>query len=139
MRNYLTNRDYWAGDLFQDLFDDSMFKVNNKHLMKTDIKEDEKKYDIEIEMPGFKKEDIKISLNNSYLTVEANVEKKEEKEEKKNYIYHERYYGSMSRSYYVGNAIKEEDINAKFENGILHLEIPKKLKEVEEKKYIQID
>ena len=138
MRNYLTNRDYWAGDLFQDLFDDSMFKVNNKHLMKTDIKEDEKKYDIEIEMPGFKKEDIKISLNNSYLTVEANVEKKEEKEEKKNYIYHERYYGSMSRSYYVGNAIKEEDINAKFENGILHLEIPKKLKEVEEKKYIQI-
>ena len=138
MRNYLTNRDYWAGDLFQDLFDDSMFKANNKHLMKTDIKEDEKKYDIEIEMPGFKKEDIKISLNNSYLTVEANVEKKEEKEEKKNYIYHERYYGSMSRSYYVGNAIKEEDINAKFENGILHLEIPKKLKEVEEKKYIQI-
>ena len=138
MRNYLTNRDYWAGDLFQDLFDDSMFKVNNKHLMKTDIKEDEKKYDIEIEMPGFKKEDIKISLNNSYLTVEANVEKKDEKEEKKNYIYHERYYGSMSRSYYVGNAIKEEDINAKFENGILHLEIPKKLKEVEEKKYIQI-
>lgn len=138
MRNYLTNGDYWAGDLFQDLFDDSMFKVNNKHLMKTDIKEDEKKYDIEIEMPGFKKEDIKISLNNSYLTVEANVEKKEEKEEKKHYIYHERYYGAMSRSYYVGNTIKEEDINAKFENGILHLEIPKKLKEVEEKKYIQI-
>ena len=138
MRNYLTNRDYWAGDLFQDLFDDSMFNANNKHLMKTDIKEDEKKYDIEIEMPGFKKEDIKISLNNSYLTVEANVEKKEEKEEKKHYIYHERYYGAMSRSYYVGNTIKEEDINAKFENGILHLEIPKKLKEVEEKKYIQI-
>ena len=138
MRNYLTNRDYWAGDLFQDLFDDSMFRQNNKHLMKTDIKEDDKKYDIEIEMPGFKKEDIKISLNNSYLTVEANVESKEEKEEKKHYIYHERYYGSMSRSYYVGNTVKEEDINARFENGILHLEIPKKLKEVEEKKYIQI-
>ena len=138
MRNYLTNRDYWAGDLFQDLFDDSMFKVNNKHLMKTDIKEDEKKYDIEIEMPGFKKEDIKISLNNSYLTVEANVEKKEEKEEKKNYIYHERYYGSMSRSYYVGENLKEEDISAKFENGILNLEIQKKEPVKEEKKFIQI-
>ena len=138
MRNYLTNRDYWAGDLFQDLFDDSMFKVNNKHLMKTDIKEDEKKYDIEIEMPGFKKEDIKISLNNSYLTVEANVDSKEEKEEKKHYIYHERYDGAMSRSYYVGNTLREEDINARFENGILHIEIPKKQKEVEEKKYIQI-
>ena len=138
MKNYLTNRDYWAGDLFQDLFDDSMFKVNNKHLMKTDIKEDEKKYDIEIEMPGFKKEDIKISLNNSYLTVEANVDSKEEKEEKKHYIYHERYYGAMSRSYYVGNTLREEDINARFENGILHIEIPKKQKEVEEKKYIQI-
>lgn len=138
MRNYLTNRDYWAGDLFQDLFDDSMFKANNKHLMKTDIKEDDKKYEIEIEMPGFKKEDIKISLNNSYLTVEASVENKEEKDEKKHYIYHERYYGEMSRSYYVGNTIKEEDINARFENGILHLEIPKKQKEVAEKKYIQI-
>ena len=136
MKNYLTNRDYWAGDLFQDLFDDSMFRQNNKHLMKTDIKEDDKKYDIEIEMPGFKKEDIKISLNNSYLTVEAN--KEEEKEDKKHYIYHERYYGSTSRSYYVGNSIKEEDINARFENGILIIEIPKKQKEIEEKKYIQI-
>lgn len=138
MKNYLTNRDYWNDGLFNDFFGDSMFRTNNKHLMKTDIKEDENKYDLDIEMPGMTKDNIKISLENSYLTIEGEIENKEENEEKKHYIYHERYYGSMSRSYYVGDAVKEEDIKAKFENGILHIEIPKVEKKLDEKKYIQI-
>ena len=138
MKNYLTNRDYWNDSLFNDFFGDSMFRANNKHLMKTDIKEDENKYDLDIEMPGMTKDNIKISLENSYLTIEGEIENKEEKDEKKHYIYHERYYGSMSRSYYVGDSVKEEDIKAKFENGILHIEIPKVEKKLDEKKYIQI-
>ncbi len=139
MKNYLlTNRDYWTDSLFDDFFGDSMFKTNNKHLMRTDIKEDEDKYDLDIEMPGLTKDNIKISLENSYLTIEGTIEKKEEKEEKRCYIHNERYYGSMSRSYYVGDNVKEEDISARFENGILHIEIPKLQKKDEEKKYIQI-
>lgn len=135
MKNYLTCRDLSDG-LFEDLFNDSLFTRNNKHLMKTDIKEDDKKYDIEVEMPGFNKDNIKISLDHGYLTIEAIVE--EEKENNKHYILRERHSTSMSRSYYVGDDLKEEDITAKFENGILNLEIQKKEPVKEEKKFIQI-
>ena len=84
----------------------------------------------------FNKDNIKISLDNGYLTIEAKVE--EAKEDKKHYILKERYSTSMSRSYYVGENLKEEDISAKFENGILNLEIQKKEPVKEEKKFIQI-
>ena len=139
MRNYLTNKDYWQDDLFDHLFSDSMFmENNNKHLMKTNIKETDKAYELEVEMPGYNKDNIKMSLDNGYLTIEAIVENKENKDEKKHYIRRERYYGSMSRSYYVGENIQEKDIHASFENGVLNIEIAKQEPVKEEKKYIQI-
>lgn len=123
------------GDFFMD------FK-NEKAIGKTDIKELKDNYLLEIELPGFAKEDIKAEVNNGYLVVTAeHNNNKEEKDEKGRYIRKERYSGQCMRSFYVGSELKEEDIKAKFENGILKLEVPKKEfeKKVEQKKYIQIE
>ena len=94
-----------------------------------------------MDLPGFKKEDIRISLENGYLTVGAlKNESKEEKNEEKNYIHRERYTGKCSRSFYVGDSIKEEDIKAKYTDGILQIIVPKSnVREIEPKKYISID
>ena len=105
--------------------------------MKADIVENEKDYALTVDTPGFTKEDLNVSLRDGYLVVKA--EKNNEKEEKKeNYIRRERVYGSTSRSFYVGDEVKEEDITAKFENGALHITIPKIEKKEEEKKSIEI-
>ena len=127
-----------------NVFDDDFFMdfKNEKAIGKTDIKELKDNYLLEIELPGFAKEDIKAEVNNGYLVITAeHNNNKEEKDEEGRYIRKERYSGQCMRSFYVGSELKEEDIKAKFENGILKLEVPKKEfeKKIEQKKYIQIE
>ena len=124
-------------NLFDNWFDD-MFTVEKKHYMRSDVKELDNEYEFKIDMPGYKKENIKISLNEGYLTVEADnaVEKKDDKHDK--YLHQERFYGHICRTFYVGEDINEEGINAKFVDGVLELVVPKKEHVEPEKKYITI-
>ena len=126
-------------DLFDDLFnDDDFFSRKQPSLMKTDIREKKDKYLIDVDLPGFEKENIKLSLNDGYLEISAKVEKEDNSDEEK-MVRQERFYGECSRSFYVGDEIKEEDINAEFKNGILKIEIPKKEeKKLPETKQIEI-
>lgn len=125
-------------DLFDDFFDDGFMK-KEKNLMKTDIKESDTKYTIEMDLPGFKKENINLSLKNGYLEISAKDERESNEEEEK-YLHRERFYGECSRNFYVGDKVKEEDIDAEFKNGILKVEIPKKeaIENKEEPKQIEI-
>ena len=135
--------------LFEDFMDGfgfpTVYRNPEKHeqpmFMRTDVKELENGYELSIDLPGYTKENVKLSLKKGYLTVSAETTKNnDEKDENGNYIRRERYTGSMKRSFYVGERITEEDIKAKFENGILVVNIPKEeLKKVEEKKYITIE
>ena len=116
-----------------------LYGKHEKNLMKTDIREKEDGYELDMDLPGFKKEDIKAELHEGVLTISAAKDlDKDQKDDKGRYIRKERYSGAMSRSFYVGDALTEEDISAKFEDGILKLSIPKKTPqpEVPEKKYI---
>lgn len=124
-------------NLFDNWFDD-MFTEEKKHYMRSDVKELDNEYEFKIDMPGYKKENIKISLNEGYLTIEADnaVEKKEEKNEK--FLHKERFYGHVCRTFYVGEDINEEGITAKFEDGVLALVVPKKEHVEPAKKYIEI-
>ena len=118
-----------------------MFGKHAKNLMRTDIRETENSYELDVDLPGFKKEDIKAQVENGYLTISAakGMEKKED-DKKGQYIRQERYCGSCSRSFYVGENVTEQEISAKFEDGILKLSIPKKEQaKVETKKYITIE
>lgn len=133
-------------DLFRDMFDvPATFKRdygNRTAMMNSDVKEFEDGYQVDMELPGFKKEDIQAELKDGYLTINASRnEDKEEKNDDGRYIRRERYCGKCQRSFYVGEGVTQEDIKASFENGILKLNIPKKVKmpEVEEKKYIAIE
>ena len=128
-------------DLFDDMFRDPFFNEGESKLMKTDIKEKKDKYLIDIDLPGYDKDNIKIEIQDGYLTIHASVNKENDEEEKGKYVRKERYAGECSRSFYIGDNIKEEDIKAKFKNGTLKLEIPKKedKKELPEKKYIPIE
>ena len=114
-----------------------------QNLLRTDIKETKEGYELVIDVPGFKKDEVKVALKDGYLTVSAAKGLDEEEDDKKTgrYIRRERYAGSMSRSFYVGDGVKEEDIHAKYEDGILKLSVPKKApKAVEEKDgYIAIE
>ena len=138
-------------DLFDDFFGDPfemmvpqsrnpLYGKHAKNLMKTDVRETEDSYELDIDLPGFKKEDVSVELKNGYLTIQA--AKSLDKDEQKNgkYIRQERYAGAMSRSFYVGENLTDEDIKAKYENGILRLSVPKKpAKAVEAKKTIAIE
>ena len=128
-------------DLWDEMFRDPFFTEGESKLMKTDIKEKKDKYLIDIDLPGYEKEGIKIEIQDGYLTVHAKVDKEDDDKEKGKFVRKERYTGECSRSFYVGDNIKEEDIKAKFRNGTLTLEIPKKedKKELPEKKYIPIE
>ncbi len=139
-------------NLFDDFmnfpFEDEFFGKRNplygkraQNIMKTDVRETEKGYELDIDLPGYKKDEIQIQLKDGTLTVAAEKAlNKDEKDEKGNYIRRERYSGSMKRSFYVGNAVSSEDVHAKFEDGILRLSIPKKdPKAVEEKHCIAIE
>ena len=111
------------------------------NLMKTDIKEKKDGYDLEMDLPGFKKDEVKVELNNGYLTVSAEKGLDKDEEDKKGkYIRKERYAGALSRTFYLGEEIREEEIKAKFENGILSVSIPKEEeKKVEGPKHISIE
>ena len=129
------------GSFGLDEFFDEMFSgVSNTSLMRTDIREKDGKYFLDIDLPGFKKEDITISLYNGNLTIKAeHLSTDEEKDEKGNIIRQERYSGSCNRTFYVGEAIKEEDVHASFKDGILTVDFPsEKKKEEQEKKFIEI-
>ena len=125
-------------DWFDDMF--STFGGMSAGLMKTDIREKDGRYLLDVDLPGFKKEDIKISLYNGTLTVSAeHNENNDEKDAKGSLIRQERYSGSCTRSWYVGEGISESDIKAAFNNGTLTLEIPTVEKKAEtETKYIDI-
>ena len=140
-------------DLFDEMmnfpFEDEFFGKHNplygkhaKNMMKTDVRETDGSYEVDIDLPGFKKDEISAELKNGYLTVSAarGLDKDEKDKKTGNYIRRERYAGSMSRSFYVGDDVAQEDIHAKFENGILQLTIPKKdAKAVEQNNYIAIE
>ena len=118
-----------------------LYGKNAKNMMKTDIREHDAGYELDIDLPGFKKDEINVDLENGYLTISAakGLDKDEKNEEGK-YIRRERYAGAMQRSFYVGDAITHEDIRARFEDGILRLSIPKKdAKAIETKKTIAIE
>ena len=137
--------------LFDDWFDDfdrqmqhmdrRLYGRNANREMKTDVREKEDGYEIDMDLPGFKKDQVELSLENGYLTVTANKGfDKDEKDKQGRMIRQERYAGSMQRSFYVGDNMTEEDVKARFEDGVLHLNLPKKdAKKVPEKKTICIE
>lgn len=137
-------------NLFDDFFED--FSHPTKHVaryvtpstavMKTDIKENEEGFELAIDLPGYKKEDVQAELKDGYLTITATRKSEEENSDKKSgYLRRERYFGTSSRSFYVGEALEEGDIKAKFADGVLHVSVPKKeaKPQVEEKKLIAIE
>ncbi|MCM1025406.1 MAG: Hsp20/alpha crystallin family protein [Roseburia sp.] len=144
-------------EFFQDMFDFPMFdnramqqaqkKLYGHHaenMMKTDVREQDGHYEVDIDLPGFRKEELSLELKDGYLTISASrgLDKEETEETTGKFVRRERYAGSMSRSFYVGENMKEEDIHAKYESGVLRLSIPKpetKAPEVEQKKYIAIE
>ena len=126
-------------DLFDDLFDDSFFRGKERNLMKTDIREKKDKYIIDVDLPGFDKENIKLSLKDGYLNISAETTREEKHDNDEKYVHKERFFGHCSRSFYVGDEIKEEDISAEFKNGILKIDIPKKENRLENKEVKQIE
>lgn len=134
-----------VSNLFDDFFRDPFFSTptwfNETQMMKTDVKDKNGNYLIEIELPGYDKEDIRAELKNGYLTISANrQEENEERDERGNYIRRERYTGSCRRSFYVGDHVRQEDIKAAFRNGVLHLMVPKDVTYIEDKNgYIDIE
>lgn len=143
----------WAEDLLDDFmrdfpfYDDrdlkkaekKLYGHHGKNVMKTDIRETDKEYCLEMDLPGFTKDEVKVSLENGYLTVSAAKGLDKDRKEKKTgkYIRRERYAGACQRSFYIGDAVAKEDIKAEFKHGILKLSVPKKT--VAEEKYIAIE
>lgn len=143
----------------EDLFDDFMrdfpfyddrdmkkaekklYGRRGKNIMKTDIQEKDDSYLLEMDLPGFTKDEVKVSLENGYLTISAAKGLDEDEKEKKSgkYIRRERYAGACERTFYVGDDVSQEDIKGEFKHGILRLTIPKKAAQVPEKKYIAIE
>jgi len=138
----LANR---VSNLFDEMFKDPFFTsprwLDSSLTMKTDVQEKDGNYMIDIELPGYTKEDIHAELKEGYLTITANHnENKEEKDQEGNFIRRERYTGSCKRSFYVGNTVKQEEIKAEFKDGILRLAVPKENPAIAEKpNYIAIE
>ena len=118
-----------------------LYGKHAKNMMKTDVRETENGYEVDIDLPGFKKDEITAKLDNGYLTISASKGLDKDKKDKDgHYIRRERYAGSMSRSFFIGEGITENDVRAKYEDGILRLSIPKKeVKAVEKPNYISIE
>ena len=145
--------DEFYDDFFDfPVFDDPAMKPAKKKLygrhaanmMKTDVKEQEDCYEVDIDQPKIKKEELSLELKNGYLLISATkgLDKEEKEEKTGKFVRRERYAGSMSRSFYVGEDIKQEDIHAKYESGVLRLSIPKpeeRKAQIEGKKYIAIE
>lgn len=152
MRTYLPTI---FGENLMDVFDDfdrsffrgfqrpehALYGKNAGRMMKTDVKELEDVYELDVDLPGFQKEDIKLELHDGCLTIAAEKTVEKDHEDKNGrMLRQERYAGTMQRSFYVGEALTEEDIKAKYENGVLHVQIPKKeAPKVPEKRVIRIE
>lgn len=134
--------DFFEFPFFDDRAERKLYGRNASNLMKTDIKEHKDGYELEIDLPGFQKDDLQAELKDGYLTISASkqVNKDEKEKETGKYIRRERYSGSCQRSFYVGDSITQEDIKAEFKHGILRLFVPKKeaVPEVEERKFVSI-
>ena len=132
--------DDWMNFGFPEV-EKALYGKHASHEMKTDVRETDSGYEVDIDLPGFKKDEINIQLDNGYLSISAaNGLDKDEQDKEGKYIRKERYAGSMSRSFYVGNAITQDDIKAKYESGILRLSVPKKAaEEIESAKRIAIE
>ncbi len=144
-----------TNSLIDDLFDDDWFNDKEfrnmekklyghraKNVMNTDVKETEDGYELEMDLPGFKKEEVSVELNDGYITIRAAKGLDEDEKEKKTgkYIRRERYSGACERSFYVGEGVTQQDIKASFKHGILRLDIPKKeVKKVEQNNFISIE
>ena len=138
-------------EFFGNAFDNDFWSTQNplygkraKNLMKTDVKEHDDHYEVNIDLPGFKKNEISLELKEGYLVINAakGLDKDGENKKTGKFVRRERYAGSMSRAFYVGENLKQEDIHAKYENGVLKLNIPKAeeaKKEAEANKYIAIE
>ena len=141
--DFFDNMPFYYTDRDEKNVEKKLYGRNASHVMKTDIKETDNGYELVVDLPGFKKEEVKASLENGYLTISAEKALDEDEKEKKSgrYIRRERYEGSCSRSFYVGEDVTEEDIKANFQHGILTLFVPKKEAKpaVEEKKTISIE
>ncbi len=135
--------DDWMGFPFRSLtadVDHKLYGKNAARVMKTDLKEHDEGYELAVDLPGFKKDQIELQLQNGYLTISATKGVEEEGKDRKGRLVHqERYTGSMTRSFYIGENVSEEDVKASFEDGVLRLEFPKeKPMSLPEKKAIQI-
>ncbi|MGN1146626.1 MAG: Hsp20/alpha crystallin family protein [Acetatifactor sp.] len=130
----------FAFPAFPDV-DKTLYGKHAKNLMKTDVKETDTDFVVDIDLPGFKKDEIKMQLDNGYLTVSAEKELDKDEKKKGKYVRRERYAGSVSRSFYVGENITDKDIHPKYENGILTFSLPKEDKKAVEEKnhYISIE
>ena len=141
-------------NLFDDMFDfDDFDKEFNRmmrplygkhpqHMMTTDVRETDHSYELDIDLPGFKKDDVQAELKDGYLTINAQTQgESEDKDEQGTYVRKERFSGKCSRTFYVGDDIEEDDIKAKFEDGVLKIAVPKKQEQpkLEEKKTISIE
>ena len=118
-----------------------LYGKHAQNMMKTDIRETDNSYELDVDLPGFKKDEINVQLKDGYLTLTAAKGLDKDSQDKKgNYIRKERYAGTMSRSFYVGEAVNEEDVHAKYEDGILKISVPKKEPEkIENNGYISIE
>lgn len=137
--------------LFDEFFNDDFLRPEPRSrryatpatsVMKTDIKETDNSFELDIDLPGYKKEDVNAELKDGYMTITAQKDSQNDQKDKEgNYIRRERFYGSCSRSFFVGKDITEEDIKARFEDGILKVSVPKKeaKEEVPQKKFIAIE
>ena len=142
--------DDWMDDFpFGKDFEKEMFPEKSplygkhaKNMMKTDVRETDDSYEVDIDLPGFKKDEVNVKLEDGYITISAakGLDKDEKDKKTGKYIRRERYAGSMSRTFYVGDTLTQNDIRAKFEDGILKLTVPKKEPaKIEQNKYIAIE
>ena len=139
-------------NLFDEFFDDDfptipmrsirnpLYGKNAKNLMKTDVRETDNTYELDVDLPGFKKDEVQLDLKDGYLTISAAKGLDKDQEDKKGkYIRQERYAGSCSRSFYVGEDVEPDQISAKFESGILQISVPKAVKRLPRNSSITID
>ena len=135
--------DFFEFPFFDDRAERKLYGHNAKNIMKTDIKEHKDGYELEIDLPGFHKDEIQAEVKDGYLTISAAKQLNQDEKEKESgkYIRRERYSGSCQRSFYVGDEITQEDIKAEFKHGILKLFVPKKeaKPEVEQRKFVSIE
>ena len=147
MHNYLGDNLFdedWADTpLMREYFGKGNFLYGKhaKHLLRTDVRETEDAIEADIDLPGFKKEDVSLKLDSGYLTISASKGLEKDEKEKKDgkYIRRERYEGQCSRSFYVGESVQAKDVNAKFEDGILKISVPKAAPQVETDNVIAIE